>query len=333
MNLQLSKKITSANVILTCLILLLHSTWNDPSFSPLWTITDLAVPTFFFISSFLYFIKWELSFHCYLQKTWARIQSLLLPLFIYNMLAWCYYMVTTGYLSLWPSKSPPPCNFFSIIAYIWNSEGDTPLWFLSALFKFALFAPLIGIIMKSSRWSILLSIIVSLYTQNLPYNHTFFWLPCLMGGAWCALWLPYLTKIWNGFRSIIPSGVCVFIGIITFAMYCLIFMNITDRSHDSFYYIYRMVSPLLLMLIMADTDILPAETAKKLSTYTLYAYGMHFPIIELMKVTSRLLNFEILIIQYSFIVISTCTLIFFTASFLKKQFPYVWYLMNGCRLK
>lgn len=187
--------------------------------------------------------------------------------------------------------------------------------------------------MKSSRWSILLSIIVSLYTQNLPYNHTFFWLPCLMGGAWCALWLPYLTKIWNGFRSIIPSGVCVFIGIITFAMYCLIFMNITDRSHDSFYYIYRMVSPLLLMLIMADTDILPAETAKKLSTYTLYAYGMHFPIIELMKVTSRLLNFEILIIQYSFIVISTCTLIFFTASFLKKQFPYVWYLMNGCRLK
>ncbi len=50
MNQPLSDKLTIAYVLLTLLIILLHSTWNDNEFSVLRTITDLAVLESFFIS-------------------------------------------------------------------------------------------------------------------------------------------------------------------------------------------------------------------------------------------------------------------------------------------
>ena len=333
MNTQLSEKLTISNVFLTFLIILLHSTWNDNRFSVLWTICDLAVPSFFCISSFLYFIKWELSWKCYIKKIIDRIKSLILPLVLFNMLAWGYYTITTSILHLWPSKFPPPVNLSGIVNYIWYSEGDAPLWFLSTLFQFALIAPIIGCIIKFSKFSVLLVVLCGFVTHSVSYTSLLFWLPCFMLGAWCAIWYPIVEEKVRYLGLHIHTGVLPLISIITIFIFSVIFISISDRSHDNLYYLYRMLAPILLSLILIDYNIIPVNIAKLLSIFTMYAYGTHFLIIELLKVAIRFISIDSFIIRFLFIVIFTLLFIYITGAFLRKKIRYMWYWLNGCRAK
>lgn len=248
------------------------------------------------------------------------------------MLAWTYYHITTNMLSLWPSKSPPPVKIDDIIVYIWHSEGDAPLWFLSTLFQFALIAPIIGWVMKKSRYSIFLAIVCGFITHELPYTHVLFWLPCLLLATWCALWLPFISPKIVQLRSFIPHGLAAMIGIALISMFCILFWNVSDRSHNNLYYLYRMLAPLFLGLVFMDYNCIPIKWAKQLSAFTVYAYGTHFIIIELLKVAVRFSPVNSFIIQYLFIIVFTCVIIYLSGTLLKK-IHIVWYWLNGCRSK
>ena len=139
----LSNKIKNANVLMTLLIVMMHCTWTDKRFGALSTITDLAVPTFFWISSFLYFRDYDGSKEQYLRKLKSRIFSLMVPFFVYNLILYVYYLITTNYLHLWPSKIIPTSPV-GVVSYIICSKADPPLWYLLTLFEFVLVAPIIG---------------------------------------------------------------------------------------------------------------------------------------------------------------------------------------------
>lgn len=100
-----SEKIRNTNVLMTLMIVLLHSTISGTFlYKIVGTCCDVAVPVFFTISSFLYFQKWEFSWECYKRKTWTRFKSLFIPFLLYNILFYIYYVFTTNVFNIFPAK-------------------------------------------------------------------------------------------------------------------------------------------------------------------------------------------------------------------------------------
>ena len=86
---ELSDKLRSVNVLMTLFIVMLHCTWGEPALSPIQTITDMAVPTFFTMSSFLYFKDFDFTWHSYQKKLHSRFFSLLIPFVAFNVVYYC----------------------------------------------------------------------------------------------------------------------------------------------------------------------------------------------------------------------------------------------------
>lgn len=68
MTVTISKNIGNANVLLTLFIIALHTIGDDYQYRCVRWLVDFSVPTFFTISSYLYFQKFELSFSCFWKK-------------------------------------------------------------------------------------------------------------------------------------------------------------------------------------------------------------------------------------------------------------------------
>lgn len=161
----LSYKIKNVNVLMTLLIIMMHCTWADSRFGVLLTITDLAVPTFFCISSYLYFRDYNGCKAQYIRKLKSRIASLLVPFLFYNIVLYGYYLITANYLHLFPSKLIPT-NPVDVAVYIFESQADPPLWYLLTLFQFVIIFPVIGWLATRLPWLCGLIIVVGGYFLN-----------------------------------------------------------------------------------------------------------------------------------------------------------------------
>lgn len=182
----LSNKIKNVNVLMTLFIVMMHCSWSDSRFGVLLTITDVAVPTFFCISSFLYFRDYDGSKPQYLRKLKSRAMSLLVPFLAYNLLLYGYYLLTANYLHLFPSKEIPT-DMVDAVSFIFKSNADPPLWYLLTLFQFVIIAPVIG--WMSSRLPLLCGLIFvagGVFSQC-EYSGLFYWLPVILFGAIIAI--------------------------------------------------------------------------------------------------------------------------------------------------
>ncbi|MCD8302247.1 MAG: acyltransferase [Prevotellaceae bacterium] len=130
-------------------------------------ITGIAVPIFFFISGYLYFIKTDMESGIagmnYLKKTKSRIKSLLIPYLSWNVLVMLFYsgmaLLTSG------DSVMEKDGYKSILEYtltdVWKSiyaldttgmPMDGPLWFIRDLFVISLFSPLVFLIVRYLKW-------------------------------------------------------------------------------------------------------------------------------------------------------------------------------------
>ena len=147
----LSRGITHANVLMTLLIVCMHAIWIDETrLLPLFVLTNAAVPTFFVISSLLYFQHWQPTWACYRQKLLSRVRSLLVPYLLYNVLFYGYYVVKIHVLHMSTTKVIPT-DLGGVLLCILQSVPDGVLWYVRDLFLFALIAPLIGLVLRKSR--------------------------------------------------------------------------------------------------------------------------------------------------------------------------------------
>lgn len=138
-----------------------------------YVIADLAVPTFFAISGFLFFRnfqKWDI--HLYKTKIISRLKSLAIPYFLWNiilltlLMAGIIYGAHSSQLNIWQkiveffnqngwmnifwscSKwNPDYIAWLNVTGY---STGpiDVPLWFLRDLIVLSILTPLLFIIIK-----------------------------------------------------------------------------------------------------------------------------------------------------------------------------------------
>lgn len=123
-------------------------------------IGRVAVPVFFLISGYLFFIKLETwNTAVWINKVKKRIHSLLIPYFIWNLIAIIVSLFFFCKKFLLNDGNPPNLlSWFESIGgfrAFWNSDSglypiDGPLWFIRNLFIIVILSPIIHFYVKKT---------------------------------------------------------------------------------------------------------------------------------------------------------------------------------------
>ncbi len=188
-----SKVIAWLRFPLACLIVLLHSQVLEPTYRPVVAssgfayalkillsegICRIAVPAFFLISGYLFFInleRWDKV--VWMGKMKRRIYTLLIPYILWNLVGIAYTCITPyvgavtegadsllsvfqerGWIRLfWDSNrimeqwNPPTVNLLGITMHN-GMPANTPLWFIRDLIVLTLFSPIIYVFVKKAKF-------------------------------------------------------------------------------------------------------------------------------------------------------------------------------------
>jgi len=183
---DISSAITFLRFPLTLAIVMYHCYCvQPPSNQPLYAaviypfglmIGETGVPSFFFISGFLFFF----SQRKYSQKLRTRINTLLVPYLLWNA------AVLIGYIALTiVGHSLPIANKnisdFQLLDYVrafidrgqWDNGNGQPLlcpyWYVRNSIVLSLAAPFVGVMMKGRKGFIILFALLT-WWMSLPYN-------------------------------------------------------------------------------------------------------------------------------------------------------------------
>lgn len=149
---------------------LLFDGWDAPVYHSIdfvfvHNICKIAVPLFFFISGFLFFIKDEnFIIKTYIHKLKKRFKSLFIPYIVWNMLVLLLYMLVQNLIPSMTTGRNKLISDYTIHDYImsfWsmsfiNKDGvsgpiDSPLWFVRDLMVMSLLSPLIYWIIQKTK--------------------------------------------------------------------------------------------------------------------------------------------------------------------------------------
>lgn len=137
-------------------------------------ITSPCVPLFFFISGYLFFLKFGDKFGTgdYGTQLKKRVHSLLIPYIFWNLVVLGYFALLH---KLFPSLINPEFNNvyqYTAVEWIrsfWDFPGGQPIcyqfWFLRDLMLAVIISPIIFVAMKYGRWY-LLALLAALYICN-----------------------------------------------------------------------------------------------------------------------------------------------------------------------
>lgn len=220
MNKTLSDTITWLRFPLACSIVYLHYYTSDisaeiisekfhRSFDLYYYIANsislfpqVAVPIFFFISGYLYFVKFDLHNNTFTFKNWKRnsskrIQSLLIPYLIWNAIVLCLYALTQYFLNNSTEIQKEGYKLiadYNLIDYFkafyaidsTNFPINGPLWFIRDLFLVStLLTPFIYLAVKHLRFYFIL-VLGSLYFFNINFPIQGFSSSCIFFFSWGA---------------------------------------------------------------------------------------------------------------------------------------------------
>jgi surface polysaccharide O-acyltransferase-like enzyme len=144
-------------------------------------ITSPCVPLFFFISGYLFFLKFGDKFGTgdYGTQLKKRVHSLLIPYIFWNLVVLVYFALLH---KLFPSQINPEFNNvyqYTAVEWIrsfWDFPGGQPIcyqfWFLRDLMLAVIISPIILMVMKYGRWYLMM-LLMALYIGNstlFPYQ-------------------------------------------------------------------------------------------------------------------------------------------------------------------
>ena len=194
MDSNLSKKIANTNLILTIMIVLLHSDCftylsNGEKYydvtkyisSFIQKFCSIAVPTFFVLSSYLFFINYDNS--KYFVKLKSRIKSLVVPYLCWSTIFLIFFVIISNlpWFSMFNGVFTPieySVSFF--IKNILMSTYDGVLWFVRDLFIFVLLAPIIyfaNIKFGIFNYFIIILVVALNIIFKTNYYSVFYWIP------------------------------------------------------------------------------------------------------------------------------------------------------------
>lgn len=317
---NLSYKLTVVNIVMTILIVWLHAA---PFFQidERWVnIAIVAVPCFFCISSFLYFFTFDFSDigNSYKNRLKTRVKSLLIPFFIFNIFGFLFGLLASKMNSGSQSPLYGINDFADILKYVYRSGANGPLWYLRALFEFVLIAPLLGIAIKYSKWSILLLIPLSIVGINCSYFSFAYWIVDIFLGAYIAIWWDEIIEFNNDkqlLKYIKLGGVILGIGLL---------FSIKNE------YVLRCVTPLVVILIMGPAKLPVSSFIKRFGAYTMLIYCLHLPVLRIVSKFPALFRVSNPLMALVLSTILTVIGIVVIGKIIKTKKP-VWNLLTGGR--
>lgn len=334
-NHRLSIDLAHANVLMTILIVAMHTSWDgEPRLNTLNVLTNIAVPTFFCISSFLYFYNWQPTWQCYVAKIRSRVYSLLIPYLAYNILFYIYYLVKIHLLHLTTTKHIPT-DLLGAIGCILSGEPDGVMWYVRDLMVFVVvIAPLLGLLLRHSGWWILPLLATGAVCCLLPYYNILFWIPCLSLGAWTALYLPSIAERTSTLRRQLDgnrwAGTVVLLVLVCVTMYLA---DVSRRSEV--FYAFRMVAPLFIVLLCLTFDRhMPVACTQRLAPLCFFVYCTHTAFVDIAKARLLPLLQGISLdyrLTYAVMLVAVLCSVMLAALFVRRCLPPIWTILSGHR--
>lgn len=243
-------------------------------------LCHIAVPTFFLISGYLFFLtRGGVFFREYKQKLKRRIFTLLIPYLLWNAI----YIVLNILFKYKLDYNHFFDDYGNILGLFYNccSWGDTmqsltgpflyPLWFIRDLIVLSLISPIIYILIRKLKiyYIIALSIIyIFLLWPNIPglsINAIFFF--CM--GAYLSIEKKDLIKECDRFKEVGAIGFIILLIFITY-------MNITHNSFQkNIFAIYLIISVISVINIGAYLINKNIEIKKEFRDMSFFIYCIH----------------------------------------------------------
>ena len=291
------KKVTLLNVLLTFCIVLLHAVtpirWGLPLDAThgfiYWThhLTQIGVPTFFFLSGLLFYRSCR--FSDIERKLRSRVHSLLIPYLLWNVIFVVIYCVL-AHLPVISSRMNATFVWHSVREMVFAvlNARCTDLWFVKDLMLFCALAALLFICVERLRFALLVlfvSIVFALSAQ-LGYEHPMLWLPSYLSGAIVGR---HFVHDSNGrYMRIIGSfglGVRMFVGAVLGIM-LLLLCYLSGCNGGDYTFIYRLVAPWAIWAVM-DLLLYPYISqrfvVKPWMRYMFFIYSVHHFVLNVLQ--------------------------------------------------
>ena len=339
-----SNKIYFINMFLALLILMLHS-YNidnmqvdstDVSYAfpvvfeqLVRMFSQVAVPTFFMISAFLFYRTYEK--RKYLEKLKVRVKSVLLPFLCYNLLFYLFFVLCThiNFVKEKMNMSTVPLDIATCIKAIWNSTFS-PLWFLRNLFFYVLIAPLIYRVSSKVKTAVI-SIVFVLFCSlaiEVGYTNPLYFLPQYMFGALLGCRFKELIEK-RRFTAKLAIWCLIILSTITF-------VGVSLYGHYNYMYFFRLFSPILFWIAIDCLE----ESVKSITfepwylRISFFIYCIHFPLTSIVgKLFELVLGNDPVSIFVSYLgtVLTVLIIIYALAFGIRKVSMPLWNLLNGGR--
>lgn len=327
MNKKISNIIKWQNFTMTILIVLLHSAYLPENSSELTNylhsyivaIGDTAVPTFFVISSYLFFYNLDLK--NYKLKIKKRIVSLVIPYLIWSTIFYVFYLIC----SLIPGiKSIMNYNIvvFSPLGMVQDillCKYIPQFWYIRILFIIMLLTIIFLKIVKKMGERIAIITVFTMYILNILVNPNttkiLFWIPLFWLTGWYTLF--YKDKI-GCFFSFKEKNRIIY----AFSFFFIGFIVSLFEINSRVYFLWRNISPILVLLLLKECKF--AERECKLSVYSFYIYAMHYCFIAIFR---KIFSFIItqndmgIILTYLFTSVFSVILSIVIGAFINYKFP------------
>ena len=338
-NKAFSNRIANINFYLTLLVVLIHCNCSlyitgkvgnmDYLFKLIELITSIAVPTFFAISSYLFFKNYDLSKTKGKFKT--RIKSLLIPYLLWSTI-FLLFVIFLDKINILHGTDNIIGNidysFVSIVNNIINSNFDGPLWYVKALMILIVLSPIFYILITKLKKINLFIIPIFLIINvifDVDYPTFIYWIFVYYLVAYLTITYGDISKILkkiNKYDSIvfILYGLLLIINVINFKNYILLL-------------IYRIFS-ILFVISLQNRSKSMEKNPNKYAKYSFFIFCIHNWICVIVKRILIMIfgssPISCFIIQFPTWVIAL-TIIILIIKLMDKICPRILCILNGGR--
>lgn len=291
--------------------------------------TDAAVPLFFIISGYLFFRNFKIE--SYPLKIKSRIKSLVVPYLFWSIIFLIYYSVIT----IIPGLNNYFDNQFNLsltkIPYnIIMGTCAEGIWYIRVLVVYVIFSPIIYIMMKQNKkMSLIIIILSSLFKLifNVSYSNPLFWLPVYLLGAYLAIF----HNVFLDTTEFVIKNKKIYYALIFFVAFQFICIDIDKNGN--LYYLYRLISPLFIFLILESIKLYRYKPFK-IEKISFLLYCTHLPLLKIIrKILFILFGYNQYVSIFIFVVsiILTIGIIYYVYIIIDKIYPKFLKIITGDR--
>ena len=351
---QYRNKITLMSFILAILVLIRHAcnyTVYNISNSLFFYVqrfftmlTDIAVPTFFMLSGYLFFCNFNYS--NLLNKYKKRVVSILIPYLIWSFLSYLYFLLLSSIPQIGKNLNSDNYVVFSftdMISSVLFGKYNA-FWFLQNLMVYIILAPIFFLILKNKHIGYtpaIVTLIIGFFLNkfNVQNNVNSGFLKFILNGQLYSYFTLYLLGAYFGAcfkdKLIGLKFKKTYCYIATFLIIIISVLRvITNDFATEIFTLYYIIMAAQSILIWISLDFLRVSKCCWIFENSFFIYCTHSLILEGIEKLFFIIfknTFHGAVIDFIFAPIITITIILLLSYFLSKYTPKIWKVICGGR--